>query len=199
MAKILGISKAAVEAAEAAESPNLKVPDNAVRKDITSGKQSGDTEFRWAERGVVKNAYSMDDPGNSDRTIFYVQLQVQPGSINKTKPIFGRHYVNYTTLLSGSEVDSFMNNKSVTALKSLVRSTGGFVGADGDIPVATLQAMFPDKAATTQKSTLLGKRVIAQMVERGAAESKNKDGDVDPEYVPFTKRFQGVESYSPDA
>lgn len=188
MARILGISKEASAAADAAESPLLLVPDSASAKEL----KNGDTERKWAEKVVIKNAYVKDDPNNSDRTIFNLYLQVQPGSANKSKMVFGNHYVNYTTLQSGDDQDSFMNSKSITALKSLIRATGQFLDASGEIDVNVLTAMFPEKDGG-KTSVIAGKRVYANIVDRA---KKPKDST---KAIDLTDRGQSIETYTPES
>jgi hypothetical protein len=180
MARILGISKAAVEAAEAAESLQLKVPDSAVSKDV----KSGDTEYRWPEMVTIKDAYVKDNPKNPEHTVFFLQLQVGPGSVNKGKLVFANHYMNYDQLQAGEP--SFMNDRTVSALKSLLIAGGIPVTAGSDLPAETLMAIFPEKGAG--KSIFLGKRIYANIVDKVMGK---QEGEID-----FAKRSQNVEGYS---
>lgn len=188
MARILGISKAAIESAEAAESPLLKVPESASAHEL----KNGDTERRFAEKAVIKQAFVKEDPNNKARTIFNLYLQVQPGSVNKSKMTFANHYVNYDALYdeSADQGVKFMNDKSITALKSLVLATGQYLGADGDLNADVLNAMFVEKDSG-KTSSIVGKRVYANVVDRAKKPPADKPID-------FTDRGQNIVSYTPE-
>lgn len=184
-----GISKKAMENAEAQMSFALKVPENAEVKTTKNGD-----EFRWTEDVVIKKAYNEEVPikdGNGEptgqtRTQFYMQLQVQPGSDNKGKPIHARHLVNYKAIAEGSETDSFLNAMSINVLKTLVR-TLDYTMEDGD-PLAGLDAIFPDKDTT--KSPDEGKRVRVQIADKPRIDKKTKQ--------PIgNERNQNIEAYFP--
>ena len=170
MARVIGISAAAQQAAEDSLSFNLNPAGNAEEKNGT---------YRWYE--IVKVLEAHTDSKNSadgrEMTVFYAKLSVtplNPESRAVGKPIFFRAFMDVDTWETGEGPDGMvtMNNISIARLKSLMKSLGYAFSDEGDMTADSLLAMFPEKGKG--QSASLGDKVQVNLW-RGKKKDK-RDG-----------------------
>jgi len=190
-AMYFGVSKAAVESAEAATSFELVEPtEDSGIPFRTSTSKDGRTFIRWSEpvklvkaMAKVKKIEAKEGTPPRQHTVFYAQLQVQPTSaLNKGRLIHARHNVNPQTLRDGSDLDKTMNDMSIVALKSLFSAVGVTL-PNGEITGDLLQSVFPPETSPTP-SVLAGKRfntVVSVSERKDGKPGKNTNVD---EYTP---------------
>lgn len=155
MARVIGISAAAQQAAEDSLSFNLNPAANADEKNGS---------FRWYEIVKVLEA-STDSKTRADgreMTVFYAKLAVtplNPDSRSVGKPVFFRAYMDVETWETGDGPSGMvtMNNISISRLKSLMASLGYAFSDEGDLTADALLAMFPEKGKG--QSASLGEKV----------------------------------------
>ena len=183
MARVIGISAAAQQAAEDSLSFNLNPATNAEEKNGT---------YRWYEIAKVMEGYTDSKTSGDGRemTLFYAKLSVtplNPDSRSVGKPVFFRAYMDVETWENGTGPDGMvtMNNISISRLKSLMASLGYALTDEGDITPDALLAMFPEKGKG--QSASLGEKVQVNLW-RGKKKDK-RDGQM--------KESTEVQSFAP--
>lgn len=183
MARIIGISAAAQQAAEDSLSFNLNPATNAEEKNGS---------YRWHEIAKVMEAYSESKTSADGRemTLLYAKLSVtplNPESRSVGKPVFFRAYFDLEVWETGSGPDGMvtMTNISISKVKSLMASLGYALSDEGDMTADSILAMFPEKGKG--QSASLGERVQVNLW-RGKKKDK-RDGQL--------KETTEVQSFAP--
>jgi hypothetical protein len=179
---MFGVSAKAVANARAAADPTL-YPSESARKDI--GKD-GKTYTRWTETGTVDQVWGESTKGGENKpklAVFVVAVRFRPGEPNQNKLGWFRMML-HPDIVSGRPVseavkDSYeqMSERNLAALVSLL-DVAGKMPADGSLPPALLQHLFPPKGG---KSPLLGTKVsvkILQQPNEGGSRDKQEAAEV---------------------
>ncbi len=184
MARVIGISAAAQQAAEDSLSFNLNPASDAEEKNGS---------YRWYEIVKVMEAHTDSKTSGDGRemTVFYAKLSVTPLNPNSRsvgKPVFFRAYMDVETWESGGEGPDgmvTMNNISISRLKTLMVSLGYALTDEGDLTADALLAMFPEKGK--DQSASIGEKVQVNLW-RGRKKDK-RDGQL--------KETTEVQSFAP--
>lgn len=154
----------AVEAAQAAiagggkQSKPLTVPDGIERK---LDKKGTTAYSRWTESLVVTHAYrTVTKTGLLDVTL---GAKVRQSKDNNNARIWCHYYLNVGDEIS--EGHEQMNERSNGSIISLLIATG-YMPTSGTLKATLLNKMFPQKNQPGTASPLVGKTVMASIVQQ---------------------------------
>lgn len=196
MARLHGVGKKAVAAAESMTTFELLVPEDEALVKRTD-RANGGTDFRWTELVTVLKAYqetkvSKEGSKNAGQEYIGVTIELKvaadEGSVNKGKRIFARFSVNPDNL--NSDEPDFGTARFINIARSLMPIAGFDFDEDGGIPEDAMNALFPEKDGADQ-STLAGIRAYAEILDANKYDSAAKK-------VLETRR-QDVEGFLPTA
>lgn len=169
----------------------LNVPKTA---DVRESK--GTTYSRFAESIIIAQAYrSVTRSGLMDVTI---GAKVRQSEDNNGAKVWFHFYLN--TSGDVPEGHEQMNERSKGALVTLLQATG-FMPTSGTLKASLLNKMFPQKNQPGTASPLVGKTVIANIVQQKGPrkDPKTKKQVVDPESGEvLIDRRDNAESFLPD-
>lgn len=183
----LDISPEAQAAAAAAMSRKLNwdPPETAY---VSTNEKNGDVYERWTEEVVVENAWRETTKGGLISAV--VQIKSRPGNPNEHERTWGRHTMHPAVLARTADSEttakySMMNDRAINAITTLLKSTG--FSTEGGLTGKLLNFIFPLKNAPGAKSPLIGKIVVANVLNSPNKGEKAK-----------SPRQTSVDSYLPE-
>lgn len=184
--KLFSISSEAQQAAVAATTFSLDVPKPPYPVAKAPDK-NGDLHHRWAELGVIEKAWLETSP--KGHTGFIIDVKIRTGMPNQNRHAYGRHYLNFESLASGSKDNEVMNNITIAAITAFLKAAGLTPPADGGLPIELLSTVFKETKELGSETPLRGKLVIVNLHEgpnKGEGAREPRGTSVDSYKLPPT-------------
>ena len=188
------VDKAAVQAAQAAVAGGRQDP-LVVPASAKVSQSDSATYSRWTERGVVQQAYrSVTKKGLLDVTVI---VKIRQSEKNNGRKVFAHFYLNNSA--DASESHEQMTERSIGAITTLLVATN-FMPAGGALKGSVLDKMFPQKGQPGTSSPLVGKPVVANIVQQFSQAKDLKTGKpmVDDEGEKVMEKRDSAETFLPD-